>query len=94
MINNYQTISESETNLATNEVNLNPQNSNNNKLPALLAHYVKIFSVSKYDVGKIRMEPQRINLTSELPISLQAYRTFLKEKIEIKELIQILLKAD
>ena len=48
----------------------------------------------KYDVGKIRMEPQRINLTSELPISLQAYRTFLKEKIEIKELIQILLKAD
>ena len=57
---NYQTISESETNLATNEVNLNYNNYNNNKLPALLAQYVKIFSKSKYDVGKVRMEPQRI----------------------------------
>ena len=53
MYNNYQTITESETNVATNKVNLNSQNSNNSKLLALLAQYIKIFSKSKYDVDKV-----------------------------------------
>ena len=53
MNNNYQTISESETILATNETNFNSQSSNSSKLPARLAQYTKIFLKSKYDVGKI-----------------------------------------
>ena len=40
------------------------------------------------------MELQRIHLTSELPISLGVYKTSAKEKAEIKEQIQILLKAE
>ena len=39
------------------------------------------------------MEPQRINLTSEHPVSHHAYRTSHKEEAEIKEQIQNLLKA-
>ena len=39
------------------------------------------------------MEPEWIHLTSELPIFVQAYRISPKEKIEIKEQIQNLLKA-
>ena len=39
------------------------------------------------------MEPQRIHLNSEFPISLRAYRTSPKEEAEIKEQIQNLLKA-
>lgn len=36
--------------------------SENNKLPALLLKYVCIFVKSKYDVGHINMELQRIHL--------------------------------
>ena len=85
--NNYQTISESETNLTTNKVNLNSQNSNNSKIPALLSQYIKIFSKSKYDTDKIRIELQKIHLTSELPIFLHAYRIPPKEETEIGGLI-------
>ena len=38
-------------------------------------------------------EPQKFNLTSESHISLCAYRTSPKEKTEIKEQIQNLLKT-
>lgn len=65
----------------------------NNSLPALLSNYTCIFSKNKYDVGRINMEPQRIHLTSDLPISLRAYRTSPKEEEEIREQIQNLLQA-
>ena len=50
------------------------------------------FSMIKCDIGTIRMEPQRIHLTFELPIFLRAYRTFPKEEVEIKEQIKNLLQ--
>ena len=40
------------------------------------------------------MELQRIHLTSELPISLQGYKTSPKEEIELKEQIQNLLNTE
>ena len=62
-------------------------------MAALLAQYVKIFSKSEYDVGKIWIEPQRIHLISELSIYLHVYRTSPKKEAEIKDQIQNLLKA-
>ena len=59
----------------THELNLNFQLTNKSKFLTLL---------SKYDTRKIRMELQRIHLISELDIFLTAYRTFPKEKLEIK----------
>ena len=53
---------------------------------------MKNFSKSKYE-QEIRMESQRIHLTSELSISFQAYRTSSKEESKIKEQIQNLLQA-
>ena len=65
---------------------------NQKKLPDLLSKYVKIFVKYKY-VGKIKMELQKNYLTSELPISLRAYRTYPKEEAEIKESVKNLFEA-
>ena len=92
--NNYEQIPESKTNRSTSKTVFSSQICNKSKLPTLLAQYVKVFSKSKYDFGKIRMELQKIHLTSELPISFQAYRTISKEEIGIKKQIQNLLQAD
>lgn len=51
----------------------------NDKLPGLLSKYASIFAKDKYDVGCLNMEPLRIYVTSDLPISLRAYRTSPKE---------------
>lgn len=63
------------------------------QLPALLLKYVGIFTKNKYDVGCINMEPWRIQLISDLPISLRSYCTFPKEEEETREQVQNLLQA-
>ncbi|GFX47511.1 integrase catalytic domain-containing protein [Trichonephila clavipes] len=59
----------------------------------LLSEYSHVFSKNKYDVGKIRMEPPRINLTSDLPISMRAHRTSATSEAEINKQKQNLLAA-
>ncbi|GBN02709.1 Transposon Ty3-I Gag-Pol polyprotein [Araneus ventricosus] len=60
---------------------------------SLLSKYSHVFSKNKYDVGKIRIEPTRINLTSDLPVSQRAYRTSATEEVEINKQVKNLLAA-
>lgn len=69
-------------------------NSENVKLKDVLEEYNHVFAKSKYDVGCIRLEPQKVILTSELPISLRPYRASPKDNAEIKRQIDELLAAD
>ncbi|GFU14519.1 hypothetical protein NPIL_291091, partial [Nephila pilipes] len=39
---------------------------------------------NRYDVGRIRLEPQKIVLISELPVSLHPYRTSPQNNKEIE----------
>lgn len=64
------------------------------KLNKLLNTYDHVFAKSKYDVGCIRLEPQRVVLESELPISMRPYRASVKDNEEIKKQIDELLAAD
>ncbi|GBO29185.1 hypothetical protein AVEN_124672-1 [Araneus ventricosus] len=41
----------------------------------VIKNFDSVFSKDKYDVGALRLEPQRIVLNSDLPISLRPYRT-------------------
>ncbi|GBO26420.1 hypothetical protein AVEN_150809-1 [Araneus ventricosus] len=59
----------------------------------LLSKYSHVFNKNKYDVGKIRIEPTRINLTSDLPVSQRAYRTPATEEVEINKQVKNLLAA-
>ncbi|GBM49560.1 Transposon Ty3-I Gag-Pol polyprotein [Araneus ventricosus] len=52
-----------------------------------------LFSKDKYDVGTLRVEPQRIVLNSDLPVSLRPYRTAPVEEQEIKSQVEKLLQA-
>ena len=54
----------------TKNETINPQFANRSDLLALLDKYENIFAKSKYDVGYIRKEPQRIHLISDLPVSI------------------------
>ncbi|GBN09004.1 Transposon Ty3-I Gag-Pol polyprotein [Araneus ventricosus] len=58
---------------------------------SLLSQYSHIFPKNKYDVWKIRIEPTRINLTSDLPISQRAYRTSATEEVETIKQVKNLL---
>ncbi|GFT98641.1 retrovirus-related Pol polyprotein from transposon 17.6 [Trichonephila clavipes] len=58
-----------------------------------LDKFQTIFSQNKYDVGCISLEPQRIHLISDLPISLRPYRNSQQESKEIQTQIEELLKA-
>ncbi|GFX49644.1 transposon Tf2-11 polyprotein [Trichonephila clavipes] len=62
-------------------------------LTQLLDKFQTIFSQNKYDVGCINLEPQRIHLISDLPISLRPYRNSQEESKEIQTQIEELLKA-
>ncbi|GFX98330.1 retrovirus-related Pol polyprotein from transposon 17.6 [Trichonephila clavipes] len=62
-------------------------------LTQLLDKFQTIFSQNKYDVGCINLEPQRIHLISDLPISLRPYRNSQQESKEIQTQIEELLKA-
>ncbi|GBM53127.1 hypothetical protein AVEN_191317-1 [Araneus ventricosus] len=50
----------------------------------IIKNFDSVFSKDKYDVGALRVEPQRIVLNSDLPVSLRPYRTspVEEEKIE------------
>ncbi|GBL55959.1 Transposon Ty3-I Gag-Pol polyprotein [Araneus ventricosus] len=61
---------------------------------SLLSEHSHVFSKNKYDVGKIRIEPTRINLTSDLPVSQRAYKTSATEEVEINKQVKNLLAAD
>lgn len=79
--------------LASEEVNHDLQTATHDpKLDHLLHQYNKVFSQDKYDIGKINIEPQRIRLTSDLPVSLRPYRASPKDEIEIKTQIDNMLK--
>ncbi|GFT98378.1 retrovirus-related Pol polyprotein from transposon 17.6, partial [Trichonephila clavipes] len=63
-------------------------------LTQLLDKFQTIFSQNKYDdVGCINLEPQRIHLISDLPISLRPYRNSQQESKEIQTQIEELLKV-
>ncbi|GFY25814.1 transposon Ty3-I Gag-Pol polyprotein [Trichonephila clavipes] len=49
---------------------------------------------SKYDVGQLRAEPQRIILKSDLPVHLRPYRTSHIHGKEIKSQVEKLLQAE
>ncbi|GBO29619.1 Transposon Ty3-G Gag-Pol polyprotein [Araneus ventricosus] len=53
----------------------------------------QVFSKDKYDVGALRVEPQRIVINSDLPVSLRPYRTSPVEEQEIKSQVEKLLQA-
>ncbi|GBM89260.1 Retrovirus-related Pol polyprotein from transposon 297 [Araneus ventricosus] len=62
-------------------------------ISSLMSEYSHVFSKNKYDVGKIRIEPTRINLTTDIPVSQRAYRTSATEEVEINKQIKNLLAA-
>ncbi|GFS95492.1 retrovirus-related Pol polyprotein from transposon 17.6 [Trichonephila clavipes] len=48
---------------------------------------------NKYDVGQLRVEPQRILLKSDLPVHLRPYRTSHIQEKEIKSQVEKCLQA-
>ncbi|GBN78079.1 Transposon Ty3-I Gag-Pol polyprotein [Araneus ventricosus] len=86
--------------LKTTEDQVNPPQSvteNKCELRKEVKEIIKIldsvFSKDKYDVGALRVEPQRIVLNSHLPVSLKPYRTSPVEEQEIKSQVEKLLQA-
>ncbi|GFU28618.1 integrase catalytic domain-containing protein [Trichonephila clavipes] len=63
------------------------------ELREILSHYDSIFSKDKYDVGQLRVEPQRIILKSDLPVQLTPYPTIPIQEKEIKNQVEKLLQA-
>lgn len=64
------------------------------ELASLIRSFKHIFSKDKFDIGRIRMDPAKVILTSETPISLRPYRASQKDNAEIKQQIDELLKHD
>lgn len=69
------------------------ENIGNSEIKAILEEYDDIFAKNKCDVGRVRIEPQRVRLTSDIPVSLRAYKTSPKQQEEIDNQIKDLLKA-
>ncbi|GFY31066.1 transposon Tf2-6 polyprotein [Trichonephila clavipes] len=63
------------------------------ELREILSHYDSIFSKDKYEVGQLRVEPQRIIVKSDLPVHLRHYRTSPIQEKEIKGQVEKLLQA-
>ncbi|GBM88157.1 Transposable element Tcb1 transposase [Araneus ventricosus] len=59
----------------------------------IIKNFDSVFSKDKYDVGALRVEPQRIVFNSDLPVSLRPYRTSPVEEQEIKSQVEKLLQA-
>ncbi|GBM34436.1 hypothetical protein AVEN_176497-1 [Araneus ventricosus] len=59
----------------------------------IIKNFDSVFSKDKYDVGALGVEPQRIVLNSDLPVSLRPYRTSPVEEQEIKSQVEKLLQA-
>jgi hypothetical protein len=79
---------------STSEVKTPDCASSRASLDNILRKYHNVFAKSKYDVGLVRMEPPRVVLTSELPVSLRPYRTSNADEKEIKTQIEELLSAN
>jgi len=58
----------------------------------LLSKYSAVFATHKYDVGSIGIESCRINLKSDIPMSLRPYRCSEKDQKILEEQINLLLK--
>lgn len=71
-----------------------PQKNGEGELNVLLSRFTHIFSEDKYDIGCIRLQPQKVVLTSELPIALRPYRAPPQDNKEIEEQINKLLEAN
>ncbi|GBM26352.1 hypothetical protein AVEN_239352-1 [Araneus ventricosus] len=80
------------------QVNL-PQSVTENKcelrreVKEIIKNFDSVFSKDKYDVGALRIEPQRIVPNSDLPVSLRPYRTSPVEEQEIKSQVEKLFQA-
>ncbi|GBN75137.1 hypothetical protein AVEN_69146-1, partial [Araneus ventricosus] len=80
------------------QVNL-PQSVTENKcelrkeVKDIIKNFDSVFSKDKYDVDALRVEPQRLMLTSDLPVSLRPYCTSPVEEQEIKSQVEKLLQA-
>ncbi|GBO38115.1 Transposon Ty3-G Gag-Pol polyprotein [Araneus ventricosus] len=59
----------------------------------IIKNFDSVFSKEKYDVGALRVEPQRIVLSSDLAVSLRPYCTSPVEEQEIKSQVEKLLQA-
>ncbi|GBM28454.1 Transposon Tf2-9 polyprotein [Araneus ventricosus] len=59
----------------------------------IIKNFDSVSSKDKYDAGALRVEPQRIVLNSDLPVSLRPYRTSPVEEQEIKSQVEKLLQA-
>ncbi|GBN62389.1 hypothetical protein AVEN_139002-1 [Araneus ventricosus] len=44
------------------------------EVTGVIKNFDSVFSKDKFDVGALRLEPQRIVLNSDLPVSLRPYR--------------------
>ncbi|GBL74845.1 hypothetical protein AVEN_243693-1 [Araneus ventricosus] len=80
------------------QVNLPPSVTENKcelrkEVKVIIENFDSVFSKDKYDVGALRVEPQRIVLNSDLPVSLRPYRTSPVEEQEIKSQVEKLLQA-
>ena len=51
----------------------------------ILNEYNDIFATSKFDIGRVNIEPQRVILTSDMPISLRPYRVSPKQEQVVQE---------
>lgn len=74
------------------QVNLSSFDPVQDRLNKLLSKYSAIFAKHKYDVGCIALETCRIDLTSDIPISLRPYRCSEKDQKLLDDQIQLLLK--
>jgi len=74
------------------KVNSLTQNFEKDKIDELLSNYSSIFSTHKYDIGCIDLETCRIDLKSDIPISLRPYRCSEKDQKTLEEQINLLLK--
>lgn len=71
-----------------------PQIDADPELTKLLDQYGHIFSKDSYDVGEVRLEPVKVELTSELPVSIRPYRCSPADNKEIESQINKLLEAN
>ena len=61
------------------------------KFTELLDEFNCVFSKEKFDIGKINLEPIRIDLIDDRPINLRPYRCSLKDQETIDAQVQSLL---
>ncbi|GFT71333.1 hypothetical protein NPIL_193491 [Nephila pilipes] len=73
-----------ELNPQCNSNAFSPWNTEANVLDSLLGNFSHIFSEDRYDVSCVKLEPEKVVLTSELPVFLHPYCTSPQNSIEIE----------